>query len=76
MAFQNNHAPYTAVDEYTGRYPVRARPPGGRLNDLSVSHGKSGLCGNFAWVRKALNRPKRRFSVWTGHQEGQHEECL
>jgi hypothetical protein len=38
---------------------VRARL--GRLSALSVSVSKSGLYGAFVWVRRALNRPKRRF---------------
>jgi hypothetical protein len=38
---------------------VRARP--GRLSTLSVSHSKSFFYGAFAWARRALNSPKRRF---------------
>jgi hypothetical protein len=38
---------------------VRARPR--RVSVFSVSRSKSALYGAFAWARRALNSPKRRF---------------
>jgi hypothetical protein len=43
---------------------VRACPE--RLSALSVSHSKSGLCGAFLWVCRALNRQTRRFPARAG----------
>ena len=41
-------------------FPCSARP--GRLSALRVSHSKSVLYGAFAWVRRALSRPKTAVS--------------
>jgi hypothetical protein len=49
--------------------PLTARARPGRLSTLSVLHQKSVLYGAYAWARRALNRPFRRFLDRADRQE-------